>query len=415
MRKPRRRITRALLTLLAGITLLIAAGCDNTARFMGFLTNVRQTLDLSYVNPKVTVRFDAPGLLEAEVIEFAGKVWMLGGFFGPTELSTADRYYGVRISDPEGYTYDPDLLSINPTILNSDDGLVWSVAVADAPPTNTRFHGHTVVFNDELWHVGGRTYLGVTSGSVDWEYATTAWHSTDGVNWVEVPTTGAPMEFSRSYGKTLFVVYQSELVALTSGTRVFTSPNGVSWSEETTDPPIDTQSMRAWSVFNDRIWVYTDEGAYSWNGGPAAADWSFEGVPTTEWSGAADWLIHASQTTEFVVKDGALYDLQPGGGYFLTSSNGILWESGMGIDSFRPSAVSHGATFLYDGALISTGGIVRYDYWYHRGKIGLPPFSEAADTTDVAADYIATYGASNPPYATATHLWHWPSLDEDYY
>lgn len=99
----------------------------------------------------LSVRSNLPARIFFDVVEFKGKLWLLGGF------------------DTKNYYND---------VWNSADGVTWTRVVEKAPWSERNTYGKILVFKDKLWLIGG--------GKIDQPPAEDVWNSEDGKSWTRV-------------------------------------------------------------------------------------------------------------------------------------------------------------------------------------------------------------------------------------
>jgi hypothetical protein len=101
--------------------------------------------------------------LAAAIVEFKGRMWILGG--------TEDYYFGDRHS-------------LKNDVWSSADGRTWTQATANAGWAPRAYH-QAVVHAGKIWVFGGGNYV------PEYQAYNDVWSSSDGVNWTQV-TPNAP-------------------------------------------------------------------------------------------------------------------------------------------------------------------------------------------------------------------------------
>jgi len=154
-----------------------------------------------------------------------GEMWVLGGRFTPSLLSN--------------------------DVWHSPDGANWTEAlhIADAPWEARERHA-SVAHNGEIWVLGGRGEFGVLLNDV--------WRSTDGTKftWAEA-TSSAPWD--ARWGLSA-VVFNGEIWVLGGYTGGFTndvwhSPDGANWTQATPSAPWSPRAGLSPVVCDGKIWV----------------------------------------------------------------------------------------------------------------------------------------------------------------
>lgn len=140
-----------------------------------------------------------PGRIFADIVEFRGKLWLLGGF------------------DTKNYYND---------VWNSTDGVTWTRVAEKSPWAERNTYNRVLVFRDKLWLIGG--------GKIDHPPVDDVWNSEDGINWTQVTDK---MHLKSVLGGTP-VVYDDKLWLLgvnrndTFSNGVLVSTDGKEWKEQ---------------------------------------------------------------------------------------------------------------------------------------------------------------------------------------
>lgn len=254
------------------------------------------------------------------VIEFNGRLWVLGGY----------RWDWAKGRD---ILYND--------VWSSADGTEWTLESAAAPWQSRRDHG-AVVFDNRLWILGGRR----VGSALLW--LRDVWSSADGVNWV--PETQAAAWTPRGLHG---VEVHAGLMWVIGGHNlndVWSSPDGVNWTEETAFAPWAARAGNTTAAFDSRLWVLGGADT-AWN---VLSDvWSsVDGVNWTLETAAAQWPPRSGHVTVALGNRLWVY----GGGTFddvWSSPDGIAWTPEPAAPWFRRDA-SVGA--VYDGRLWLLGG-----------------------------------------------------------
>lgn len=169
--------------------------------------------------------------LAAAIVEFKGKIWILGGI--------ENYYFG-------------DSTSLKNDVWCSADGVHWQEATDNAGWKPRAYH-QAAVLNDRIYIFGGGNYVPehVTYNDV--------WSSADGVHWVQ-ETVEAPW-----HGRIWFssVVYRGHMWLMggwsgdpyTNWSDVWYSRDGKTWTELKTEHVWRERHEHSAYVFEDKIWV----------------------------------------------------------------------------------------------------------------------------------------------------------------
>ncbi len=150
----------------------IIGGDDNSGHYQTDVWNSSDGLHWTQVAasvPWAVWNLDQPGRVLHYVVAFNNKLWVMGGQAMPALLDPA----------PQPYPTTPILYA---DVWNSSDGANWNF-VGALPHALGMICG-AVVFDNQLWVIGGGTY-----GDDDQNTAGTVynevWSTTDGVNWTQ--------------------------------------------------------------------------------------------------------------------------------------------------------------------------------------------------------------------------------------
>ncbi len=167
----------------------------------------------------------------AAIVEFKGRMWILGG--------TEDYYFG-------------DDRSLKNDVWSSADGRTWTLATPHAEWSPRAFH-QAVVLADKIYVMGGGNYTPSYRATND------VWCSSDGVKWTQV--TG-----HAGWGPRLWfsaVVYRDRMWVLggwsndpsTNWGDVWYSRDGREWQPLTAEVTWRGRHEHSTYVFRDKLWV----------------------------------------------------------------------------------------------------------------------------------------------------------------
>jgi hypothetical protein len=169
--------------------------------------------------------------IAAGLVEFKGRLWMLGG--------TENYYFG-------------DQTSLKSDVWSSEDGREWRQETASAPWSPRAYH-QAVVHAGKIWVMGGGNYVPEYSALND------VWSSEDGVNWTRVTET-APWSPRLWFSS---VAYRDHIWVLGGWSNdpsrnwgdVWYSKDGLTWHELKTQTRWKERHEHSAFVFQDQIWV----------------------------------------------------------------------------------------------------------------------------------------------------------------
>ncbi len=169
--------------------------------------------------------------LAAAVVEFQGKMWILGG--------TENYYFG-------------DEKSLKNDVWSSADGKTWELVTADAGWAPRAYHA-AVVHDGKIWVMGGGNYV------PNYRAFNDVWSSADGKNWTQVTSSSAWN--SRLWFSS--VVYRDRIWVLggwsnnpsTNLGDVWYSRDGANWKSLKSDVIWKERHEHSAYVFEDKIWV----------------------------------------------------------------------------------------------------------------------------------------------------------------
>lgn len=169
--------------------------------------------------------------LAAGLVEFQGKMWMLGG--------TENYYFG-------------DETSLKNDVWSSTDGKTWELVTDNAPWSPRAYHA-AVVHNGKMWVLGGGNYVPQYSANND------VWCSTDGKNWTQVTAT-APWSprlwFSAiTYRDRMWVLGGWSNEPSTNWGDVWYSRDGRDWKQLQSETIWKERHEHSAYVFQDKLWI----------------------------------------------------------------------------------------------------------------------------------------------------------------
>jgi hypothetical protein len=169
--------------------------------------------------------------LAAAVVEFKGRMWILGG--------TEDYYFG-------------DERSLKNDVWSSADGKNWRCVTANAGWAPRAYH-QAVVHGGRIWVFGGGNYVPVYKAFND------VWCSEDGEHWTQVTDTAPWMPrlwFSAAvYRGRMWVLGGWSKVPETNLGDVWYSSDGRSWTQLKSKAIWKERHEHSVFVFRDRLWI----------------------------------------------------------------------------------------------------------------------------------------------------------------
>lgn len=169
--------------------------------------------------------------LASAVVEFKGKMWVLGG--------TENYYFG-------------DDKSLKNDVWFSSDGKTWEQATASAPWSPRAYH-QAVVLGDKIYVMGGGNYVPEYHAKSD------VWSSSDGIHWEEV-TAETPWHARLWFPA---VVYRDQMWVLGGWSNnpsknwqdVWYSRDGKEWQQLVSKTIWKERHEHSAYVFQDKIWI----------------------------------------------------------------------------------------------------------------------------------------------------------------
>ena len=325
------------------------------------------------------------------LVAFNGRLWVVGG------------------QQTDGYT---TTASFN-DVWSSADGLTWTRATA-AAPFSVR-SPQLVVFNNELWVVGGAEGAAPRSD---------AWHSSDGITWTQALSAvilgTAPGLRATVLGTRLYITGAE--FADYYRQKVFYTDTGNSWTYASITLPFGRRTDSSFFSFKNRIWLIGGDTPIeaicctrsdTWSS-PDGADWTYEHT-------SAPYSPSSGQTLmEF---SGRLWLLGPGNDGVTNawcSTDGDDWVKSPGAATLPPRQWAGRVAF--DGKLWMVGGLqgdsgnaanFKNDVWSSVDGNTWTQVSAAGPFTARYGHslYVANGklflvgGVEGPPYTRPTDLW----------
>tara|TARA_R110002111_G_C6008015_1_gene374377 strand:- start:21435 stop:23612 length:2178 start_codon:yes stop_codon:yes gene_type:complete len=169
--------------------------------------------------------------LAAALVEFKGKMWLLGG--------TENYYFG-------------DDKSLKNDVWSSSDGKEWKLATADAGWSPRAYH-QAAVLNGKIYVFGGGNY------TPEYHATNDVWSSEDGIHWTE-ETAKAPWHERLWFSS---VVYRDRIWVIGGWSNnpaknkndAWYSEDGKNWTELKSDVVWKARHEHSAFVFQDKIWL----------------------------------------------------------------------------------------------------------------------------------------------------------------
>ena len=224
------------------------------------------------------------------LVEFKGKMWLLGGWLSLGDISevwnTSDGINWDFVGDAPwegrhstGFVVYKDFLWVisgdgHPDVWKTGDGENWELVTANAPWGN-RSGSYIGVFNDKLWLIGGVDWWN-EAGEWVREFGTKGlndvWSSIDGKDWKRELEFAPFAQRGMIHG---FTVLNNELYIYGGGTRAIFPPysafndvwkttNGVIWHNVTHHANWSPRLHFSAIVYDNKLWV-TDGTSYTEN------------------------------------------------------------------------------------------------------------------------------------------------------
>ena len=218
----------------------------------------------------------------AAIIEFKGKLWLLGGWRGSLGVcsevwSSIDGINWIQevVAAPwssrhtHGCVVYQDKIWLMSgdgaaDVWNSSDGVNWSL-VTNNPPWGKRYAPYVTVFNNEMYYMGGLSYWDI-NGNIDYSITrgfNDVWKSTDGINWTLVLLNAPWPERGLIHGR---VIFDNKMWIMGGGIKnlstgdisfndIWYTSDGVSWTKVTDNAPWQKRNHFSVAVHDNKIWV----------------------------------------------------------------------------------------------------------------------------------------------------------------
>ncbi|HTN01279.1 galactose oxidase [Planctellipticum variicoloris] len=169
--------------------------------------------------------------LAAGLVEFKGRMWLLGGI--------ENYYFG-------------DAKSLKNDVWSSADGKSWELATADAGWSPRAYH-QALVFNDRIYVFGGGNYVPEYHAKND------VWSSADGVHWREETASAGwspRLWFSSAvYRDRIWVVGGWSNNPARNQGDVWSSRDGKTWTQLKSNVIWKERHEHSLFVFQDKLWL----------------------------------------------------------------------------------------------------------------------------------------------------------------
>jgi hypothetical protein len=247
-----------------------------------------------------------------------GKMWLLGGWTGPryndvwssTDGATWTQVRANSPTDPKmweprhtaGYAVfknkmwviggDPNSGHYQPDVWSSSDGVNWVEATSNAP-WGQRCLTYTTVHDRKIWVMGGQTVPQFVPGVPEVFY-NDVWSSSDGATWTQV-TANAPwlprgaIQGSVEFNGRMWLLGGGTYQTLTRGRAyyndVWSSADGVNWTQATAHAPWAGREYQSVGVFDNKMWIMAGYAAGNRNDVWYSSDGvSWTQLPNTPWT-----------------------------------------------------------------------------------------------------------------------------------
>jgi peptidoglycan hydrolase-like protein with peptidoglycan-binding domain len=209
---------------------------------------------------------------------------------------------------------------------SSNNGQTWTRLTTNAPwsspyPCCGRRYGPGFVsFNGKLWIIGGDQNPGPNPTTTD------IWSSPDGINWTQetssVPWGRRHEHTTLVFNNKLWVIGGVQLQPYATKNDVWSSSDGVTWTQVTTNAPWSPRNGHMSVVFNNKMWVIGGGGFNSdvWS--------SSDGINWTQVTGSAPWGASFGKTWgQAIVYNNKIWILGGGGNSQTQASESEIWSS----------------------------------------------------------------------------------------
>lgn len=289
-----------------------------------------------------------PGRDGAGALSFQGKMWLIGGWNGSYTPQTNSEVWSsvdglnwaLETIAPWERRHDAGYAVLNDKmwivggdrntghyqnqVWSSVDGVSWQQVTDDVPWAN-RATQYVLAFNNRLWLLGGQQIFesGVPPAPV--VAYNDVWSSGDGANWVLETDSAAwsPRGMIMGavvFGGAMWVIGGGLYDVRTFNNDVWSSPDGVNWSQIAPQAPWPPKQFHNITVFDNKMWVMAGGDPVD-QGGSSDVWYSTDGSQWTQLLGNSWIPRHAAST---FVHNNYLY--LTGGSY--TLSNNDVWKMG---------------------------------------------------------------------------------------
>ncbi|MCF1423161.1 Kelch repeat-containing protein [Mangrovimonas futianensis] len=168
-----------------------------------------------------------------------------------TELERNSNYFWrIIATDNNGNTTESEVFTF--TTIEITQTLVTSNA-----DFSTRTEHSLIEFNGKLWVIGG---YHASNGGINGGLLNDVWSSSDGINWTEEVPNNSPKSFTPRTDHTT-LVFQNKIWVISGGgtasllNDVWSSPDGITWTQETASANFPARYAHTSVVFDNRIWI----------------------------------------------------------------------------------------------------------------------------------------------------------------
>jgi len=213
-----------------------------------------------------------------QAVVYGGKMWVIGGINSAGGLansvwSSSDGVNWMMVAATTPFNMNHELMAatvfqdeiwvvFNGSAYSTNDGIVWTLRTPTPVVAGGERRGHAslLVFNGQLWYVGGAE--GYTNGQSGNNGVATnsVWNSDDGITWTEVT---ASADFAPRTQQSAFVLNNRLWVfggrGVSSGTfadplrDAWSTADGVTWTPEATGTEIDQIFLAGAVQETDRV------------------------------------------------------------------------------------------------------------------------------------------------------------------
>ncbi len=233
------------------------------------------------------------------------------------------------------------------------DGSAWGLINSDSP-WDKRGYFTALIFKDKIWILPGEK-------NDNPEYANDIWYSSDGSNWVQAISSApfAPRDaysavvfndkmwvFGGCYSDNSFKKYND----------VWSSSDGVTWTQVTSAAPWDARYGHASVVFNDKMWIIAKDAWSSSDG----VTWTQESSST----GSSTYKYHSCVVFDNKIYKICGYDNKKDVWY---STDGKVWVQATSNPGW--SGRDGQRSIVAGNKIWTLGGSGKNDVWYSEDGI----------------------------------------------